>query len=148
MKQWIALAVVAPTLLLGVEKETCPYGPFDLRSPREQQASINHKLSVIAEAVAPSGRHHAVNPPAGSAAVYPASVNYIDDEIFGKMKTDGIASAALSSDDEFLRRVSVDLTGQVPDPATVQAFLADTAADKRAKKIDALLASDGFVDRW
>ena len=37
MKQWIALAVIAPTLLLGAEKETCPFGPFDLRSPREQQ---------------------------------------------------------------------------------------------------------------
>ena len=63
MKQWIALAVVAPTLLLGVEKETCPYGPFDLRSPAEQQASLYHKLSVTAEAVAPSGRRHAVDPP-------------------------------------------------------------------------------------
>src|SRR4051812_49981652 len=95
MKQWIALAVVAPTLLLGVEKETCPYGPFDLRSPREQQASINHKLSVIAEAVAPSGRHHAANPPAADAVVYPKSINYIDDKIFGTMKTDGIRSAAI-----------------------------------------------------
>ncbi|HXH37389.1 MAG TPA: DUF1549 domain-containing protein, partial [Thermoanaerobaculia bacterium] len=148
MKQWIALAVVAPTLLLGVERETCPYGPFDLRSPREQQASLYHQLSVTAEAVAPSsGRHRAVEPPSGG-DVYPISVNYIDDEIFGKMKTDGIVPSALSSDDEFLRRVTMDLTGQIPDPATVQAFLADTSAGKRAKTIDALLASDAFVDRW
>ncbi|HEX7677068.1 MAG TPA: hypothetical protein VF713_03015, partial [Thermoanaerobaculia bacterium] len=62
MKQWIALAVVAPAILLGAEKETCPYGPFDLRSPAEQQASLYHKLSVTAEAVAPSGRRHAVEP--------------------------------------------------------------------------------------
>ncbi|MEA2342232.1 MAG: hypothetical protein QOF63_401 [Thermoanaerobaculia bacterium] len=148
MKQWIALAVVAPTLLLGAEKETCPYGPFDLRSPHEQQTSLNHKLSVIAEAVAPSGRRRAVEPPPSGNPVYPASINYIDDEIFGKMKTDGIRSAAISTDEEFLRRVSVDLTGQIPDPATVSAFLADNAADKRARKIDALLASDPFVDRW
>ena len=65
MKQWIALAVVAPTLLLGAEKETCPFGPFDLRSPREQQASLYHQLSVTAEAVAPSGRRRAVEPVAG-----------------------------------------------------------------------------------
>ena len=149
MKQWIALAVVAPTLLLGAEKETCPYGPFDLRSPAEQQASLYHKLSVNAEAVAPSsGRRHAVEPPAGGPANYPVSVNYIDDEIFGKMKTDGILPAAISSDEEFLRRVTIDLTGQIPDPATVQAFLADKSADKRAKTIDGLLASDAFVDRW
>src|ERR1700756_4848157 len=133
MKQWIALAVVAPTLLLGVEKETCPYGPFDLRSPAEQQASLYHKLSATAEAVAPSGRRHAVEPPAGGPSPYPASVNYIDDEIFGQMKADGILPAAISSDEEFLRRVTIDLTGQIPDPATVQAFLADQSADKRAR---------------
>ena len=148
MKQWIALAVIAPTLLLGVERETCPFGPFDLRSPREQQASLYHQLSITAEAVAPTGgRHRAVGPPPGGSA-YPASVNYIDDEIFGKMKTDGIQPAAISSDDEFLRRVTLDLTGQIPDPATVQAFLADKSVDKRTKTIDGLLASDVFVDRW
>jgi hypothetical protein len=149
MKQWIALAVVAPTLLLGVEKETCPFGPFDLRSPQEQQASLYHQLSVRAEAVAPSGRRRAVDPaPPNGPINYPASVNYVDDEIFGKMKTDGIRPAAISSDEEFLRRVTIDLTGQIPDSATVTAFLADHSADKRAKTIDALIASDGFVDRW
>ena len=148
MKQWIALAVVAPTLLLGAEKETCPFGPFDLRSPREQQASVYHRLSITAEAVAPSGRHRAVDPPPGGTTVYPASVNYIDDEIFGKMKVDGIAPSAISSDEEFFRRVNLDLTGQIPDPAAVQAFLNDKSLDKRTKTVDALLASDAFVDRW
>ncbi|HSY50903.1 MAG TPA: DUF1549 domain-containing protein [Thermoanaerobaculia bacterium] len=148
MKQWIALAVVAPALLLGAERETCPFGPFDLRSPREQQASLYHQLSVTAEAVAPStARRRATDPPAGD-TVYPVSINYIDDEIFGQMKRDGVAPAAISSDTEFLRRVTMDLTGQIPDPATVQAFLADTSADKRAKTIDGLLASSAFVDRW
>jgi len=147
MKQWIALAVVAPALLLGGEKETCPYGPFDLRSPREQQASVYHQLSVTAESVAPSGRHRAVAPTTPGDTTYPLSVNYIDNEIFGKMRTDGIRPAAISSDEEFLRRVTIDLTGQIPDPATVQAFLADHSPDKRTKTIDALLASDAFVDR-
>src|SRR2546423_14440372 len=64
------------------------------------------------------------------------------------MKTDGIRAAEISADDEFLRRVTIELTGQIPDSATVQAFLADTSATKRAKTIDQLLASDAFVDRW
>ncbi|MEA2414665.1 MAG: hypothetical protein QOI58_1322, partial [Thermoanaerobaculia bacterium] len=148
MKQWIALAVVAPTLLLGAEKETCPFGPFDLRSPHEQQAGLYHQLSVNAEAVAPSGRRRAVEPPSNGTSSYPPSVNYIDTEIFGKMKTDGIKPSAISSDEEFFRRVNLDLTGQIPDPASVQAFLNDKSADKRTKTIDALLASDAFVDRW
>jgi hypothetical protein len=148
MKHWIALAVVAPTLLLGVEKETCPFGPFDLRSPHEQQAGLYHQLSVNAEAVAPSGRRRAVEPPSNGTSSYPASVNYIDTEIFGKMKVDGIVPSAISSDEEFFRRINLDLTGQIPDPASVQAFLNDKTADKRTKTIDALLASDAFVDRW
>jgi hypothetical protein len=145
MKQWIAVVVVAPALLFGVERETCPFGPFDLRSPREQQAALYHELSVRAEAVAPS-RHRATTPPQGF--TYPAVANYIDGEIFAKMRQDGVASAPVAGDEEFLRRVTLDLTGQIPDVATVQSFVADKAADKRTKMVDQLLASDAFVDRW
>jgi hypothetical protein len=75
-------------------------------------------------------------------------VNYVDDEIFGKMDADRVASAPLATDAEFLRRVTLDLTGRIPDAATLSAFLADPAADKRARMVDTLLASDAFVDRW
>src|SRR5205814_9175638 len=61
---------------------------------------------------------------------------------------DGVTPTTLASDDEFLRRIDLDLTGQIPDSATVTAFLADKTIDKRTKKIDELLASDAFVDRW
>ena len=74
--------------------------------------------------------------------------NYVDDEIFGALDSAKIASAPLSSDAEFLRRVTLDLTGRIPDAATVRAFLADPSGDKRSRMIDALLASDAFVDRW
>src|SRR6185295_17516642 len=105
---------------------------------------LYHQLSVTAEAVAPS-RHRAVVPPK---SVFPPTVNFVDTEVFNKMRTDGIVPTTLAGDEEFLRRVTLDLTGQIPDGATVQAFLADTTADKRARKIDSLLASDAFVDRW
>ena len=141
---WIALLAAAPALLIGDQKATCPMGPFDLRSRHEQQTALYHKLSATTEAVAPS-KHRAVAPPKST---FPVAVNFIDNEIFNKMRQDGIVPASLAGDEEFLRRVTLDLTGQIPDTATVQAFLADTTADKRARKIDALLASDAFVDRW
>ena len=75
-------------------------------------------------------------------------VNYVDEEIFGAMDTAKVRPALPSSDAEFLRRVTLDLTGRIPDAATVTAFLADTAADKRGRMVDTLLASDAFVDRW
>ena len=75
-------------------------------------------------------------------------VNYVDDEIFGKMDADHVVPAPLATDAEFLRRVTLDLTGRIPDAATVAAFLADPSGDKRSRMIDTLLASDAFVDRW
>ena len=43
-KLWIATLAVGPALLLGDQKATCPLGPFDLRSPREQQGVLYQKL--------------------------------------------------------------------------------------------------------
>src|ERR1051325_11489406 len=55
---------------------------------------------------------------------------------------------ARSSDAEFLRRVTLDLSGEIPDVETLKAFLADTDANKRDKAIDRLLNSPAFADRW
>ena len=48
---------------------------------------------------------------------------------------------ALAGDAEFLRRVSLDLTGMPPSSEELRGFLADTAADKRAGAVDRLLES-------
>jgi hypothetical protein len=50
-------------------------------------------------------------------------------------------AAPLAGDAEFLRRVTLDLTGTIPTAVEARAFLADPSADKRAKLIDRLLAS-------
>ena len=75
-------------------------------------------------------------------------VNYVDDEIFGKMEADHVPPAPPSSDTEFLRRVTIDLSGRIPDADVVAAFVADPSPDKRSRMVDTLLASDAFVDRW
>lgn len=90
----------------------------------------------------------AVAAPARQRAVRSSSSSYIDNHIFAKLAQNGIQAAAPSGDSEFLRRVTLDLTGMIPTPEEAQAFLADTAPDKRAKKIDALLKSEAFNDRW
>src|SRR5512134_615457 len=72
---------------------------------------------------------------------------YVDEEVFGALAAEGIAPAPASSEAEFLRRVTLDLTGRIPDAATVGAFLSDTTIDKRNRMVDGLLASDAFVDR-
>src|SRR5262249_38953381 len=47
-----------------------------------------------------------------------------------------------------LRRVTIDTLGQLPSPADVRAFLADKNPDKRAKKIDELLAHPLHAAMW
>jgi hypothetical protein len=84
--------------------------------------------------------------------------NFIDRHIFGVMQRDGIPHAGLASDQEFLRRVYLDLTGRLPEPEKVTAFLADPDPNKRDKEVEAILASPylykiaktktPFLDRW
>jgi hypothetical protein len=148
MKQiWLALVLAAPALLIADEKQSCPMGPLALQSPRQQQAALVHALSVAAEAVGTT-RHRAVAPPGGGGKGFPPAANFVDSDLFAAMQKDNVVPTQLAGDEEFLRRVTLDLTGQIPDVAAVQSFLADTSATKRAKVIDQLLASDAFVDRW
>lgn len=60
-------------------------------------------------------------------------------------KQEGIVSTHRSTDAEFMRRVSLDLTGKIPPVAELRLFLADQDQDKRETLIDRLLASPGFV---
>jgi hypothetical protein len=147
---WLALVLIGPGLLLADETPAflCTR-PLHLISARQQQADAVHLASVTAEAVATS-RHRAAVPP-GSAAPggpFPPKANFIDTDLFAAMQTDHVVPTQLASDEEFLRRVTLDLTGQIPDAAAVTSFVADTTANKRAKMIDQLLASDAFADRW
>ncbi|MGD9855000.1 MAG: DUF1549 and DUF1553 domain-containing protein [Planctomycetaceae bacterium] len=52
----------------------------------------------------------------------------------------GITPAGESSDLEFLRRVSLDLTGRVPTVSEVRAFSGDDAAGRRERLVEQLLA--------
>jgi len=74
--------------------------------------------------------------------------NFIDDQIFPAMAAAGVQSAPISGDEEFFRRINLDLTGRIPAPADILAFEVDTTTNKRAILIDQLLASPAFTDKW
>ncbi|MBL8798577.1 MAG: DUF1553 domain-containing protein [Planctomycetia bacterium] len=69
-----------------------------------------------------------------------------------KWKELGLQPSELCSDEEFLRRVSLDITGTLPTPEQVKEFLADQAADKRDKLVDKLLETNEysyyFANKW
>jgi hypothetical protein len=54
----------------------------------------------------------------------------------------------LVTDEQFIRRVCLDITGKLPSPTEVSDFLKDPATDKRAKWIDKLLDSPEFARHW
>jgi hypothetical protein len=72
----------------------------------------------------------------------------IDEFIGQQLHELGIEPARECSDAEFLRRVSLDLTGQLPTPEALKAFLADPRPDRRERKIDELLDSEAYSWRW
>jgi len=74
--------------------------------------------------------------------------NFIDNHIFGKMQRDGIPHAPLATDREFIRRVSLDLTGRIPSSNEIQEFLDDPSKDRRARLIQKLIESPAFGDKW
>jgi hypothetical protein len=51
-------------------------------------------------------------------------------------------------DEQYARRVHLDLTGRLPTPESTAAFLADTDPAKRAKLVDRLLETDEFSRHW
>lgn len=77
-----------------------------------------------------------------------ARKNFVDQHIFGQMLRDKIQPAPLATDEEFLRRATLDLTGRIPEPAEIRAYVADRDPAKRDRLVDRLIASDAFADKW
>ncbi|QDU89694.1 hypothetical protein Pla175_30890 [Pirellulimonas nuda] len=77
-----------------------------------------------------------------------ASANWVDEEVNAKLLALRLAPAGPCGDRQFIRRVTLDLAGRLPEPAEVERFVADASATKRAELIDALLESDGFTEYW
>jgi hypothetical protein len=77
-----------------------------------------------------------------------ASKNLIDTTLAQVWKDASVTPAAQTTDFEFLRRVTLDLTGRIPTPQDVQKFVADTDPNKRTNLIENLLQSPAFVDKW
>jgi hypothetical protein len=78
--------------------------------------------------------------------------HYIDRLSAEKWKKLGLLPSPAADDATFIRRVTVDLCGRLPTPDETRVYVADTAADKRVKLVDRLLASPDypafFAMRW
>ena len=97
------------------------------------------RFTVGAEAI--------VLPPAeGFVWPNPPANNFIDRLVFARLEQLRIAPSELCDDETFLRRITLDLVARPPTVDEYAAFMGDSSADKRNRKIDALLATDDFAD--
>ncbi len=74
--------------------------------------------------------------------------NYIDTLVNAKLRKLRIEPSELCTDEEFLRRVFIDIVGQLPTVEDHLKFMADVATNKREQLIDDLLARKEFAELW
>ena len=77
-----------------------------------------------------------------------AEVNYVDRAVNERLHRLRIVPSGPCSDEEYVRRVTIDVCGLYPRPAEVAAFVADRDPAKRAKLVDALLQRKEFTELW
>ena len=72
----------------------------------------------------------------------------IDKHVIEKLNRLKIVPSPLAGNEEFLRRVYLDLIGVQPRPDEVKAFLADQLPKNRDRVIDKLFERPEFIDHW
>ena len=78
----------------------------------------------------------------------PPAANVIDELIHAKLQKLRINPSAICTDEEFLRRASLDICGVLPTSDEYRSFMASADPQKRAALVDQLLLRKEFVDLW
>ncbi len=74
--------------------------------------------------------------------------NYVDTHVFNKHKKLRMIPSELCSDEVFIRRVFIDIVGQLPTAEEFNKFMASKEANKRDLLVDELLGRKEFVEMW
>ena len=89
-----------------------------------------------------------VAPATGAADLLPADRpigEVVDHYIDAVLRRGGVKPADPADDATLFRRLTLDLAGRIPTAAESRAYVASTDPDKRARLVDRLMASPGFV---
>jgi hypothetical protein len=72
----------------------------------------------------------------------------VDRFLLEKLEPQGLSLSPEADGVTLLRRLSFDLTGLPPEPAEIEAFLADTGSNAYERAVERLLASPRYGERW
>src|SRR5262245_62119537 len=137
--KWVKASSVLLGILLvittthGEEQRTVSLGDCSFSARPDDflagESRVRNQVSATALKLGPNlPRRNSSDPLAASSI---PRRNFIDDFIFGAMAAQNVASARLTTDAEFFRRINLDLIGRIPGPDEVRSFVADTTPNKR-----------------
>lgn len=143
----------------GTREEVTPLCRFQTND--DQVATVNDSAVVIGKnpgdthiivfydnGVQPVPVMRPLSNAGGAEYLHVSTPTAIDELVVAKLRRLKILPSDLCSDAEFLRRLSIDLTGTLPTADEVEAFLADDSSGKRERKIDELLERPAYAAWW
>ena len=143
----------------GTQEDVTPLCRFEVKNDQisdidnqgqliAKEAGDTHAIVYYDNAIIPVPLMRPVSDLVGSR--YPAvpTPTQIDKLVVNKLSKMGIVPSDLCTDAEFLRRLSLDLTGTLPTSSEVKAFLEDSSPKKREKKVEELLKSPAYTAWW
>lgn len=104
---------------------------FDLSRLSEADQALARTLPAVQDAP-PADRNHL------------QSAAWVDGILQDAWAAGGITPNPRATDEQFVRRIYLDITGTIPTYQQTVAFLRDSSPDKRRKLIDQLLDSPGY----
>jgi len=78
----------------------------------------------------------------------PARLDFIDEQIKDAWEQASVKPSKVCTDEEFLRRVYLDILGRIPNIEEAQAFLGSKESGKRAKLVNYLLEQPDFAKNF
>ncbi len=120
-------------------------GPFSMLTPA---ALVNTGLLVLAATSVLWACDQRVTAAAELSRDSTDAAELVDRLILESLQTSEVTPAPLTSDEDFLRRVTLDLTGHIPSAAEVTLFSLNPDPRKRERIIETLIESDEFATSW
>jgi hypothetical protein len=77
-----------------------------------------------------------------------AESNYIDELVNENLHKLRILPSGICTDEEFIRRATIDIVGLYPQPDEIRSFVADANPKKREALVDSLLERKEFTELW
>jgi Protein of unknown function (DUF1549)/Protein of unknown function (DUF1553) len=145
-------ALAAIFALAGIASAAEPAAPSaksEAAAPAKSKADKTAPKKLVKSVmVAPLQTPPSISPKSDKAPELKATAAKIDQLVLAKLTSEKLTPNALTSDEAFVRRVYLDVVGRIPTKAEALEFLESKDAGKRAKLVDKLLDSDGYVQNY